>query len=67
MDIYTVRDNLKNTIQGKELLLAEFKSAPLRSGANLEVVTVMRQILEHNIGELNRILADVEQCCGDQK
>ncbi len=67
MDIYTVRDNLKNTIQGKELLLAEFQSAPLRGGANLEVVTVMRQILEHNIGELNRILADVEQCCGDQK
>ncbi len=55
MNIYTVRDNLKNTIAGKEALLAEYESQSEKM--------VIAGMLRLNIDELRRILKDVEQCC----
>jgi hypothetical protein len=70
MNIYTVRDNLKRTIAGKEAMLAQQQSALALSylgptppvGAEIACVATI-QFLEINIAELNRILADVEICC----
>ena len=59
MNIKTVRDNLKNTIAGKELLLVEFQTQP----TNDRVSQVVAQFMQINLDELNRILADVEQSC----
>jgi hypothetical protein len=67
MNIYTVRDNLKNTIAGKEQLLEEYKKASLIAVRNdtPDRVTIgaMAGFLSTNIDELRRILADVEKCC----
>jgi hypothetical protein len=66
MNIYTVRDNLKNTIAGKEQLLEEYKKASLIAVRNdtPDRVTIgaMAGFLSVNIDELKRILQDVEQC-----
>jgi len=65
MNIQTVRDNLKNTIAGKEKYLAECKDALEKgitsTGVHIAVDTT-REFLEINIAELKRILQDVEQC-----
>ena len=65
MNIYQVRDNLKNTIAGKEKYLAECNDALDKgitsTGVHIAVNTT-REFLEINIDELKRILADVEQC-----
>jgi hypothetical protein len=67
MNIYTIRDNLKNTIAGKEALLEEYKKASLIAVRNdtPDRVTIgaMAGFLSTNIDELKRILQDVEQCC----
>ena len=55
MNIQTVRDNLKNTIAGKEALLAEYESKNILLAGMLRV----------NIDELKRILQDLEQCRPD--
>ncbi len=55
MNIYTVRDNLRNTIAGKEALLKDYQC--------LREPSAVRDYLEINIDELKRILQDVEQCC----
>jgi hypothetical protein len=60
MNIYTVRDNLKNTIAGKEMLLETYKNPSVLTKQIRETMTHM---LEINIDELKRILGDVEQCC----
>ena len=65
MNIYTVRDNLRNTIAGKEKYLAGLREGlkeELSEGAFMAVVTTT-QMLDINIDELKRILADVEVCC----
>ena len=66
MNIYTVRDNLKNTIAGKEnMLLAvqqERTFVGLRDGEDIALKTTA-QFLQINIDELKKILADVERCC----
>jgi hypothetical protein len=66
MNIYTVRDNLKNTIAGKEnMLLAvqqERTFVGLRDGEDIALKTTA-QFLQINIDELKRILKDVEVCC----
>lgn len=66
MNIYTVRDNLKNTIAGKEKYLAECKDALDKgitsTGVHIAVDTT-REFLEININELKVILFDVEKCC----
>ena len=69
MNIYTVRDNLKNTIAGKERMLAQYQSALACSyagptpppGAEMACIATI-QFLEINIDELKRVLQDVEQC-----
>jgi hypothetical protein len=62
MNIQTVAENLRNTITGKEMLLAEYNN-PSFSATHRLVKEAMVQYLELNIGELKRILADVEVCC----
>lgn len=54
MNISTVADNLRNTIAGKEALLAEYE--------NQSEKMVIAGMLRINIDELKRILQDVEQC-----
>ena len=54
MNIQTVANNLKNTIAGKEMLLAEYE--------NQSEKMVIAGMLRINIDELKRILQDVEQC-----
>jgi hypothetical protein len=76
MNIYTVRDNLKNTIAGKEQLLTNYtgmrdaltkQKAPSgmeQHNRDLKIsYEVGCNILEINIDELKRILQDVEVCC----
>jgi hypothetical protein len=55
MNIHTVRDNLVNTIAGKELLLAGYEHDSTKM--------LIAGMLRLNIDELKRILADVEVCC----
>ena len=55
MDVYQLRDNLKNTIKNnRELLVA--RSDDLSED-------LVAQFLKINIDELERILVDVEICC----
>lgn len=60
--IYTVRDNLKRTIAGKEMLLATYENPGVNPYPKF-VKEAMIQFLETNIDELRKILADVEVCC----
>lgn len=62
MNIYTVRDNLKNTIAGKEKYLSECNNADLIETADRIHRATIVGMLKVNIGELKRILQDVEQC-----
>lgn len=57
--IYTVRDNLKKTIEGKEAYLKEIQA----SNATGFVKDTISHFLEININELKVILFDVEKCC----
>ena len=68
MNIQTVITNLRNTIAGKEIYLAnatkirdEQDLTPEQDSANY--VTI--QFLKINIAELKRILQDVEQCADE--
>ena len=70
MNIYTVRDNLKNTIAGKEKMLKDMKfQRAFGDGswqgdiAKQAAYFATVEFLEININELNRILKDVEVCC----
>jgi len=60
MNIFTIRNNLKNTILGKKLLLAEYNAGKDESAL---VRDVMVQVLKINIDELSKILESVEICC----
>lgn len=55
MNIETVRAHLANTIAGKEAML---------KGMNVDTTygAMIAQMLEINIDELKRILADIEAC-----
>ena len=57
--IYTIRDNLRNTIAGKEKYLAELRKKHSQTGVSAAVASYV----EVNIDELKKILADVEVCC----
>ena len=61
MNIYTVRDNLKNTIAGKEAYLGQMERDIV--AYNQTVNYTVAKFLRINIDELKKILADVEQCC----
>lgn len=64
MNIYTVRDSLKQTIAGKQELLESWKTRTDQEWEQTGVTySAMRKMVEINIGELQRILADVEICC----
>ena len=60
MNIFTIRNNLKNTMMGKKLLLAEYNAGKDESAL---VRDVMVQVLKMNIDELSKILESVEICC----
>jgi len=66
MNIYQVRDNLKQTIAGKEAYLFDIQKertmVGLRDGEGM-ALSAVAQFLEININELKVILFDVEQCC----
>jgi len=59
MNVYTVRDNLKKTIEGKEAYLARIREIPKNTGAS----ALVAEFIEININELKVILFDVEKCC----
>ena len=64
MNIYTVRDNLKQTIRGKEVYLLEIRNArEVATAAEDMALYATGEMLKLNIDELNHILADVEVCC----
>ncbi len=66
MNIYNVRDNLKNTIAGKEKYLAQVDSALAGGLASSQLriaLSTTQEFLSINIDELKHILADVEKCC----
>jgi hypothetical protein len=66
MNIQTVATNLRNTIAGKENYLLAIQQertfVGLRDGEDIALKAVA-EFLVVNIGELRRILADVEKCC----
>lgn len=66
MDIKTVRNNLKQTIRGKEFLLNEYQNyGRFAEPCSIEEQTALAgcEMLRVNLAELKAILADVEQCC----
>ena len=66
MNIYTVRDNLRNTIAGKEKHLEAIRKEMAFIGRRDDetiAMVVTAEFIAVNIDELKRILADVEQCC----
>jgi hypothetical protein len=65
MNIYTVRDNLKKTIEGKEAYLAHINQdlVNARDRAQIMALDATSKFLHININELKVILFDVEKCC----
>ena len=67
--IYQIRDNLKRTIEGKELHLKGIQEcirgldAIDDQGDSWFRATIVAEFLTINIDELKKILADVEVCC----
>ncbi len=65
MNISTVAQNLRNTIKGKEQMLAavlkERTFVGLRDGEDIALRTTA-EFLKINLDELYKILQDVEQC-----
>jgi len=63
MNIQTVAENLRNTIAGKVKHEAELEYAlTLATMGERIALTATLAYLQVNIGELKRILQDVEQC-----
>ena len=61
MNLQTVAQNLRNTIVGKEMLLATYENTEVKAYPKA-VRETMATMLEININELKDILKDVEQC-----
>ena len=65
MNIETVAENLRNTIAGKELLVAHYRKVAANQGNALDNInTAFAGFVQHNVDDLRRILKDVEQCIG---
>ena len=65
MNIQTVATNLRNTIAGKEKMLADYQEArKLASMGEDAALYATVSFLKVNIDELRRVLQDVEQCIG---
>lgn len=62
MNIYTVRDNLKNTIAGKEAYLVQLNQSIVKHNQTVNYA-VVKFLEDVNLPELRSILADVERCC----
>jgi hypothetical protein len=63
MNIQTVAENLRNTIAGKEQMLAEYQEArKLATMAEDAALYATVSFLKVNIAELRGILQDIEQC-----
>lgn len=63
MNILTVRDNLKRTIEGKEYMLQELQGMKFNEiGKNIANDATI-EFLKINLVELKRILYDIEDCC----
>lgn len=66
MNLQTVITNLRNTIAGKEKMLADMvdrnKHGWFNSTSEIVSTRATIEFLKVNINELKRILADVEQC-----
>jgi hypothetical protein len=63
MNIHTVAENLRNTIAGKVKHEAELEYAlTLATSGERMALTATLAYLQVNIGELKRILQDVEVC-----
>lgn len=63
MNIYTIRDNLIRTIEGKQKYLSEIYEQRETSKGDDLVSFVTAQMLEANLTELRAILKDVTECC----
>jgi hypothetical protein len=65
MNIYTVCDNLKNTIEGKEKYLSQITRELVAESDRAKIIALDATVkfLTININELKVILFDVEQCC----
>lgn len=62
--IYTIRDNLKKTIEGKEKYLDEQKMNLQSDDPHVRMMAYpVSKMLELNINELKVILFDVEKAC----
>ncbi len=61
MQIETVRDNLIKTISGKENYFAKLQWR-VRAERDYYALFAVIEMLELNIEELKKILADVEKC-----
>jgi hypothetical protein len=69
MDIFTIKSNLENTIKNKEAMLAQYREdidlltndrKLIAFEGEIASLNVTARFLDVNIGELQRILADVE-------
>ena len=65
MNIKTVASNLRNTIAGKEKMLADYQEVRKLAarGEDMALYATV-SFLKVNIAELKRILQDLEQCIG---
>ena len=65
MNIQTVAENLRNTIAGKEKMLADYQEVRKLAarGEDMALYATV-SFLKVNIDELRRVLQDVEQCIG---
>ena len=64
MDVYQLRDNLKNTIKNRRELRELLDDFELLNDSSVALVA---RFLNTNIDELERILVDVEMCCEQYK
>jgi hypothetical protein len=63
MNVETVAANLRNTIAGKEGLAAAFwEKSDYAVFPENRIFQAMAEMLDINVGELKRILEDVEVC-----
>ena len=66
MNIQNLVNNLKNTIEGKQALLEEWKSRPASDWESTGVsYEAMKKMVEININELQRILEDAIVCSAE--
>ena len=63
--IYTIRDNLVRTIEGKEKYLASLGNTREMNAGAAMAVEATRSFLEININELKVILHDVNTACSE--